>query len=206
MTTPRPASTDAPLALHGRVLAGGASRRMGRDKAALVYETRPQLEVAFSLLQAQVQRCLVSVRADQQDDPLRARFPQLLDRHHAIGPAAGLLAAHASAPQAPWLVIACDLPGLEAATLQRLTAAFVPGDGAVAFRSAGDGLPEPLCALWAPPALQRLRRQVEGGHFGVRRALDADDVRLLAPQAAQVLDNANTPEDLARLRGEVRHG
>ena len=34
----------------------------------------------------------------------------------------------------------------------------------------------------------------------------ADDVRLLAPQAAQVLDNANTPEDLARLRGEVRHG
>lgn len=206
MITSRSTADDAPPALHGLVLAGGASRRMGRDKAALAYGARPQLDVAFGLLQAQVERCLVSVRADQQDEPLRARFPQLPDQHHDIGPAAGLLAAHASAPRAAWLAIACDLPGLEAATLQRLIAAFVPADGAVAFRSASDGLPEPLCTLWAPPALQRLRRQVEGGHFGLRRALDADDVRLLTPPPAHVLDNANTPEDLARLLGGVRHG
>lgn len=191
--------------LHGLVLAGGASRRMGRDKAALVYDLQPQLAAAFALLAPQVQRCFVSVRTDQQTEPLRAAFPQLVDLHDDIGPAAGLLAAHSHAPDAAWLAMACDLPRLDAPTLAWLIAGRATHASAVAFRSAHDAQPEPLCAIWEPAALRRLRTQVDAGQFSLRRALDADDVRPLDLPAPHLLDNANTPEDLVRLRKGLAH-
>ena len=61
--------------LYGLVLAGGRSSRMGRDKAALPYEGRTQLERAMALLEKHVERAYVSVRRDQSVEPLRARFP-----------------------------------------------------------------------------------------------------------------------------------
>lgn len=190
--------------LHGLVLAGGRSTRMGRDKARLRYGARTQLQSTFELLSPLVLECRVSVRADQRSEPLRARFPQLLDAREDIGPAAGLLAAHAHAPQAAWLAVACDLPLLEASALQILIDARAPGVAALAFRSAHDGLPEPLCAVWEPPALQRLQAQVSGGRHGLRSVLHGAEVRLLPLPCADVLDNANTPQDHARLRQHRR--
>lgn len=186
--------------LHGLVLAGGRSTRMGRDKARLRYGARTQLQAAFDLLSPLVLECRVSVRADQRGEPLRAGFPQLVDALDDIGPAAGLLAAHAHAPQAAWLAVACDVPLLEASALQILIGARAPGVAALAFRSAHDGLPEPLCAVWEPAALQRLQAQVSGRRHGLRSVLHGADVRLLPLPCAHALDNANTPQDHARLR------
>jgi len=59
--------------LLGLVLAGGRSTRMRTDKAALRYGGRSQLERAMELITPHVQRAYVSVRADQTEDPLRAR-------------------------------------------------------------------------------------------------------------------------------------
>lgn len=198
-SAPRQLSSDALPVLHGLVLAGGRSIRMGQDKAQLRYGVQPQLEAAFQLLKPWVDDCRVSVRADQQDDPLRARFPQLVDLQSDIGPAAGLLAAHAHAPHAAWLAVACDLPFLDAATLKTLVAARAPGIAAVSFRSDHDGLAEPLCAIWEPTALDRLTQRVAEGRYGLRGALSGDDVQLLSPPSAHALDNANTPADHAAL-------
>ncbi len=52
-------------AIYGLILAGGASSRMQRDKAALKYGARRQLERAFELLARHVTTVFVSVRADQ---------------------------------------------------------------------------------------------------------------------------------------------
>lgn len=190
--------------LHGLVLAGGRSTRMGQDKAQLRYGTQPQLQAAFELLRGMVDQCHVSVRADQRDEPLRAGLPQLLDVMDDIGPAAGLLAAHAHAPDAAWLAVACDLPLLEVRTLQALIDARREGVAAVAFRSAHDGLPEPLCAIWEPLALERLQDQVRLGRHGLRSVLSGGDVQLLPLPSPDALDNANTPDDHARLRRQLR--
>src|ERR1700722_7702074 len=106
--------------LYGLVLAGGRSTRMQRDKATLSYQGRNQLDRAMDLLGACVAQAFVSVRADQRADPARARYAQVVDTRDGLGPLAGIVAAQALKPDAAWLVLACDLPYLDARGLQFL--------------------------------------------------------------------------------------
>lgn len=187
-------------ALNGLVLAGGRSTRMRRDKAALDYAGRPQLQVTWDLVAARVGRAFVSVRADQREDPLRAQLPQIVDAPDAGGPVAGILAALQADPRAAWLVVACDLPLLDGATLDQLLAGRDPARLATAFRSRHDGLPEPLCAIWEPASHAPLARWVAGGEHCPRRFLIHHDVALLELARPDALDNANTPEEDAAAR------
>jgi len=187
-------------ALLGLVLAGGRSSRMREDKAALTYRQRPQLELALELLAPFVSRAYVSVREDQRDDRLRSGFPQIVDGPEIEGPIAGIIAAQAAHPLAAWLVIACDLPMLDSRTLSELIAGRNLNRLATAFRSAGDGLPEPLCAIYEPASRDAILRFVASGVSCPRKFLMRHDVALLAPASPQALANANTPEELAAAR------
>lgn len=186
--------------LYGLVLAGGRSSRMQADKAALDYGRKPQLARAFELLAPRVQKAWVSVRADQRDEPLRARYPQIVDGAAGRGPIAGIIAAQTLHPDAAWLVLACDLPLLDGATLDRLLAGRDPRRVATAFGSATDGLPEPLCAIYEPASREEILRQVAAGQFCPRKFLATHDVALLEAPHPHALDNANTPQDAAALR------
>ena len=181
--------------LYGLLLAGGRSTRMGRDKAALAYNGRSQLEAAWALLEPRVARCFVSVRPDQANDPLRARHPQIVDGREGAGPAAGLRAAQHAHPQAAWLVLACDLPLLAGATLDHLIAARDPERLATAFRSAHDGLPEPLCALYEPGAAAPFARYVAEGRSCPRKFLIGHDAKLIDLPDTRALDNINSADE-----------
>jgi molybdopterin-guanine dinucleotide biosynthesis protein A len=177
------------------VLAGGRSTRMHTDKAALQYHGRTQLDWAMSLLAPLVGRVFVSVRPDQVHDPVRAAYEQIVDSHENLGPIAGILAAQTRHPQVAWLVVACDLPFLDAATLTHLLSSRASQRHATAYRSSHDGLPEPLCAIYEPCSREPLLAHVAGGTICPRKFLIRHDVELLEPQHAGALDNVNTPEE-----------
>ncbi|HET9862764.1 MAG TPA: NTP transferase domain-containing protein [Steroidobacteraceae bacterium] len=178
--------------LHGLVLAGGRSTRMQRDKAAIVYQRETQLGAAMQLLAPRVVRAFVSVRAEQRADAVRAAWPQIVDRGDVEGPIAGISAALAESPDAAWLVLACDLPFLDAMTLDRLIAGRDPASEATAFRSSHDGLPEPLCAIYEPRAREALAAHIAGGRNCPRKFLIGARTRLLEQPNPRALDNVNT--------------
>lgn len=181
--------------IYGLVLAGGRSTRMRRDKAALVYQGRTQLERAMELLAPHVERAFVSVRPDQAQDPVRARFPQIVDRHENLGPIAGIMAAQEEHPHAAWLVVACDLPLLDAATLEHLVRSRRPEKLATAYRSSRDGLPEPLCAIYEPSSREAFAAYVASGRQCPRKFLIQADAALIDLPDPRALDNVNTPEE-----------
>jgi molybdopterin-guanine dinucleotide biosynthesis protein A len=181
--------------LYGLVLAGGASTRMQRDKAALLYHDRPQLDWTFDLLSEVCERVFVSVREDQVEDEVRGRFPKIVDRLRDKGPIAGIAAAQAEAPEAAWLVVACDLPFLSRATLDHLIANRDRARYATAYRSAHDGLPEPLCAIYEPVSRLAIDEYVTAGKHCPRKFLAANDVCLLDQPDPRSLDNVNTVEE-----------
>ncbi len=188
--------------LAGLVLAGGRSRRMGRDKAQLVYREKPQQQAAFELLAGVCDKVYLGLRADQEAGGL----PVIHDRFLDFGPAGGILSAMHQLPDHAWLVLACDLPFLEAATLETLLEQRVTQKAATAFRSATDGLPEPLCAIWEPAMLPVLHRFLAAGISCPRKMLIKSSVRLLDLPQAEALDNINHPDEYEKARQRLEGG
>lgn len=196
-----------PPPLRGLVLAGGRSVRMGRDKAGILIEGTTLLERTVALLDGCVTSVRVSVRADQVDDQLRRQFPLLPDAGTGLGPVNGLRAAHLEDPAAAWLVLACDMPGLDRRVIEALVAARDPARAATSWRSPVTGLPEPLCAIWEPATLARLASlaAAAGRPVSPRALLAESDTLLLDAPWPAVLLNLNTPAELERYRKE-KHG
>jgi molybdopterin-guanine dinucleotide biosynthesis protein A len=183
--------------LLGLVLAGGKSRRMGHDKALLLREGQSQLRYLASLLEQCTDRVFVSARPDQLDDPERGRFATIGDRYEGIGPIAGILSAMDEHPDADWLVVACDLPNIDAETLEHLITNRSAAQPFTAYLSTHDGLPEPLCAIYTAGSDAVLRGFVDDGIVCPRKMLINADTALLEQPNPAALDNINTPDDLA---------
>lgn len=196
----------APAVLAGLVLAGGHSRRMHADKAALRYGGETQLERACRLLRSVVGEVYVSVRADQTDDPDRREYPQIVDAPGHAGPAAGIVAALSREPARAWLVLAVDLPYLTEPVLRDLVAARDPAAVATAYTSSQDGLPEPLCAIWEPAARAGLAAALERDERCPRRFLIGAGARLLPPAPSDALANVNTPAEYAAAAAALGDG
>ena len=189
-------SPAAPLT--GLVLAGGKSRRMATDKAALAYAGETQLARVHRLLSSVVDDVYVSVQADQTADDTRRHYRQIVDGAPDLGPAAGIAAAFAAHPDRAFLVVAVDLPFLTEATLRDLVRQRDVHGQATAYASAHDGLPEPLCAIWEPAAAADLVAALGRGDRCPRKFLTRARTRLVPLAAADALDNINTPAEYAQ--------
>ncbi|MCH8865698.1 MAG: NTP transferase domain-containing protein [Proteobacteria bacterium] len=183
--------------IYGLVLAGGQSRRMGRDKALLQRDGKSQLAHIVELLGRVTERVFVSARSEQRHEAERSRFAQIIDRYDDIGPIAGILSAMHEHPQVDWLVVACDLPNIDEATLRFLLDNRSAGQPFTAFKSSHDKLPEPMCALYRSGSESIVRRFVDDGVNCPRKILMRSDTLLLEQPNPQSLDNINTPDDLA---------
>lgn len=184
--------------LCGLVLAGGRSSRMGQDKASLVHPDGRTLARRCCDLLREVgcESVVISLRHDQ-DIPARLDDVQIVrdPAGMSAGPITGIIAGINLFPESKWLVIACDLPRLDPATLRHLLTCQQPDEKFLAYRSEFDGLPEPLCALYTPAALKVLVEAQANDFRCPRKILIRNNCRLLAPVTPRALDNANTPED-----------
>jgi molybdenum cofactor guanylyltransferase len=207
----------------GVVLAGGASRRMGRDKAALAIDGETLAARAARRLLAVCARVAIA----DGGRGLVPGLPCLPDAPGAAGPAAGILGAALAWPGHPLLVLACDLPRVSEALLQELLRRppFAEAGAAAEVAEAGDasdagaaadadwvvprwerGL-EPLCALYRPAALAALAAAVERGVAAPHRLAEADGLRVRflegerlrrCGEPADLFLNLNTARDLER--------
>ena len=188
-----------PAAVVGVVLAGGASSRMGRDKALLRLAGVPLAERAASKLAAVCGETLIA-------DGGRGVLPGYasVPDEACPGPAAGILGAAAATPGRSLLLLACDLPLVPVALLELLAATPSEVDWVVPRWS---GRLEPLCALYRPPALAALAARVacgdlaphrlaEGTDLAVRYLDESDLAGLGSPRT--LFTNVNRPEDLER--------
>lgn len=184
--------------LHGLVLAGGRSSRMGRDKATLIHpDGRPLARRCCDLLrEAGCESVVLSLRHDQEIPAGLDELEIMRDPAGAShGPMVGIVSGMRLHPGSDWLVLACDLPRLDLQTLENLISSKHAEDSLLAYRSESDGLPEPLCALYAAGSLSILEQAVADDFRCPRKILIRNDCRLLDPVTPRALDNANTPED-----------
>jgi molybdopterin-guanine dinucleotide biosynthesis protein A len=197
-------SNSASTPLKGLVLAGGQSRRMGADKAALQAGGASLLDRAVSAMQAVLDDVYVAIRAVQADDPVRQKYAVIEDAFSDVGPAAGLLAAHARHPDVAWLVIACDMPLLDEISLACLRDGRDEHSDATALAAEAGGRPEPLCAIYEPGTLAAFLVQVNaGGNPSPSSWLAAVQTRILVAPDPGALVSANTQAELADMMHKI---
>lgn len=186
--------------VYGLVLAGGKSRRMGRDKALLDRGGQSQLGYAVELLDRHTDRVFVSTSAALASDAERRQYPLIVDRYEGLGPVAGILSAIREHPEVDWLVVACDLPNVDDATIANLLAQRDGEQYFTAYASSYDALPEPLCALYHAGCADTIQAFVDDGIHCPRKILIRSETLLLQQLHAASLDNVNTPDDLHKNR------
>jgi len=185
--------------IFGLILAGGYSRRMGKDKALLEFHGLPQIEYIFDLLQKFCSQVYLSKRFDQKayKDILYINdSKEFSDK----GPLGGVLSAMKEYPDADWLILACDLPFVTEETIQTLLEHRNPRAQATAFISTQDNLPEPLCAIWEKHAYQSFLKLFNEGIHCPRKVLIRSNTHLLKQNNPHWLDNINTPQEYEQTR------
>ncbi|MDQ3000765.1 MAG: NTP transferase domain-containing protein, partial [Fibrobacterota bacterium] len=180
--------------LYGMVLGGGRSSRMRTDKASLAYHGKPQTVHCLELLSAHCAQSFLSCRADQAGQPGFEGLPQIHDAFLDMGPLGGILSAFKAHRHAAFLVVACDLPFLDAYSLAALVAGRDPFKIATAFAGPQNGLPEPLCAIYEPRCYPRALQLMGQGISCPRKVILNSSSRILPAPDLRSLLNANDPE------------
>lgn len=199
------AKKTAPL--YGLVLAGGKSRRMGQDKGLLRWHGKAQRYFLADLLENFCEQIFISCRADQAAEIKNAGYQPLPDSSEAKAQYGAILTAMSAYQDTAWLVIACDLPLIDAKALNYLIRQRNPRKLATAYRSPENSLPEPLAAIWEPIAKEMLLQKFAGGVDCPRKALirSEEKVKLIDPPHEAYIMNVNTPEAAQSAREFIKN-
>ena len=176
--------------LYGLVLSGGKSTRMGLDKSQIQYHGVPHQEYLYQLLQEVCDAVFLSVRMEQLNH-IPSVLQTIIDDDSCKGPFNGILSAHKKYPDVAWLVLACDLPLIDAKTILQLYKHRNPNKFATSFATHETKLPEPLVTIWEPKGLVQAMVAMETKNIYPRKFLINSDIELIFPNNDQVLYNAN---------------
>lgn len=190
----------SPPPLYGLLLAGGKSTRMGQDKALLAYHQAPQLVHGANLLAVVCQAVFLSRSPGQKTAHQPSPCPIIWDRHLNIGPMGGLLSAMEAHPHVAWLVLACDMPLMNATTLKQLAEARDLTRHATVFYHPHTHRAEPLCALYEPSLHPFLEAQRQQEQYGLQNLLAHIEHRPLYPRDVATLQNCNDREAFRQAR------
>ena len=128
--------------VEGFILAGGASSRMGTDKARLLIGDESFVQRIGGRLSEVARKVSVVGKVDSSD----LSFPFVPDVHERWGALGGVHAALAAC-EAEWaLVVACDLPHVTADLFNRLLLLATDFDAIAPVQQ--DGRRQPLCAVY----------------------------------------------------------
>jgi molybdopterin-guanine dinucleotide biosynthesis protein A len=188
---------QAPALANGFVVAGGHSRRMGRDKALLPWGGATLLHHALDRLR---RVCTdVAILCGAEPRYLDAGVPVLTDAARETGPLGGLVSALEHARHDRVLLLAVDVPFAPPELLRHLLESAGDEDAVVPI---AEERPQPLCAVYRRSCAGPARRRLEAGDLKMTSFWP--DVRVRQVSAAELapfgdpallLRNLNTPRD-----------
>jgi len=183
------------------ILAGGESKRMGRDKLELPLAGRTLLESIVSRFEEEFDGVFLSV-----SDP--EKYPDVALRHIAdilpgAGPLSGLHAALKSLPAGGVFLVAADLPYASPRVAKRIIE--LCGEKEACLIRLPDGKLEPLFAYYKKSLLQRCEEAIKSGDYRMTEIVHNADTRFIAPSELgelwdeKLIYNINYPKDYEKI-------
>lgn len=200
----------------GAVLAGGQSRRVGRDKAMIPFFGQPLIQHVCKVLEEVFTEVVIVCGPTRSYDFLG--LPVLTDLVSNSGPLGGIYTALKHSSDRAAFVVACDLPYINrdlveyvlnfpsATALERKN--FSTPTPALAKFPIQDRVRQPLCGWYSPGCVPVLADSLARAELGVFNFLEQIETVLVPITQDQkfyrnnLLFNLNTPEDWEKIRGD----
>src|SRR5437588_154927 len=182
------------------LLAGGKSRRMGQDKAAILFRNTPLWQIQLDLLRKlQLHELFLSAQFDPPWRPAEVEF--VPDDQPSRGPLSGIAAALSRISGGHLLALAIDMPFMTESYLRSLCEKVEPGRGVVPLI---ENRAEPLAAIYPHEARRDVVDALSGSDFSLQSVVGklVAAVKLQPIQVSEeekaFFQNLNEPGDLFR--------
>lgn len=179
------------------LLAGGQSRRMGRDKAALPIGSKPMIQHVYDQIRPWFKQVLVG-----SNDPEKHAIPGatvVRDRQAGHGPMMAVASAMEAAAYDRCFVIACDIPHVDIGLMLRLLRGGRNADGAVPRIAPGQY--EPLFAVYRKTMKSVIDELLAAGERKIDRSYDLCKMAFVDIAGGRLM-NINTMQDYRALADE----
>jgi molybdopterin-guanine dinucleotide biosynthesis protein A len=180
------------------LLAGGKSRRMGEDKATILFRNAPLWQIQVDLLRKlQLEELFISAQTDPPWRPADIQF--VPDDKPSRGPLSGITAALSRISGDHLLALAIDMPFMAESYLRGLCEKIERGRGAVPFI---ENQAEPLAAVYPRDAHDEVVDALSGNDFSlqslVRKLIAAEKLQPIqvSEEEKAFFRNLNEPGDL----------
>jgi len=183
--------------ISGVILAGGGSRRMGRNKALLELAGRPMIAVVAQGLRAVAAEIIIAADDTQLYAPFADRC--VPDQYPGVGTLGGIHAGLSAAAHDLAIVVGCDMPSLNPAVLAWFLEAA--GEADLVILRQGKWV-EPLHAVYRRSCLPAIEEAIRADRRRVISFFDSVQVRYVEPAEITHLDpdlnsfrNINTEQE-----------
>lgn len=185
------------------ILAGGDSRRMGRDKAMMPFADNTLIHSVITIMQGLFPATVLSVKVHRQEIDL----PQVCDMHENGGPLTGLVTTLGRIAT-PWaFVVACDMPFISPELVRQLSEHRGQYQAVVPIV---DGHLQPMAAFYSVSAIAVMRATLALGDKSMSGAIRnlnvsyVDETRMLSSETAlRSFIDLDTPQDWAQAQVEI---
>ncbi len=180
------------------IMAGGKSRRMGRDKSMLMVNGEPVIKHIFKQLHTHFSQVLVS-----SDDVSKYSFlgvEVVPDEVTGKGPLMGIASALRASINDVNFVIACDIPEVDISFVRRMVRESKVFD-AVLPRT-GPSQYEPLFAVYKKSVLTMIDKAIAAGNYRIIEPLSDCKVNYIDLDRTEQLKNLNTMKDYREFIGK----
>ncbi len=186
------------------VLAGGLSRRLGRDKAIEPFGGEPLIARVIGRLSKLTNETIVVVNSEARGEelPLPDTARIAVDIYPDSGSLGGIFSGLAAAANDWGFVVACDMPFLNEELISHMLTLREDCDAVVPVLS---GYPEPTHAAYSKACLPHIERRLKANRLKIAGFFDNVRVRTVTADEVDAFDaqrlsffNVNTPEDLKR--------
>jgi molybdenum cofactor guanylyltransferase len=195
-------SSELTMHVTGVILAGGKSRRMGRDKAFLPFGDGLLIERVIEVIQPVTADVILVTNTPEQYQ--RFNLPMFADVIPDAGSLGGIYTGLVYAKTPYSLCLACDMPFVKPEFLRLLCDTAAEAD-VVIPRNAEDF--QPLCAVYAQTCREPIRQKIDAGRLKITGFFDHVHVRVIEGELLAGYDphdvmffNANTPEEYEQAR------
>lgn len=181
------------------ILAGGQSRRMGRDKAMILLDGIPFLQRIVNELSPMFETLLIS--SDRTEEYRFLNIPVVPDLLPDSGPLGGIHSAFHAVDHPSLFIVSCDMPLITRQLVKIILSSC--GSSDICYPELG-GQAYPLCGVYRREVLPLIETQLASGERAVHSLLQRPELVVLPLQIPEdvlqgnILANVNSPADLDR--------